>query len=321
MGAMAALSVLILSHMSLVDAKDSKGVVSAGAEKHQQPPEFNIHKYYKMADPQKAAVLLLEDAQKHGIDIDAIPQREIKKGPIKVPYAKIEPIDGDKSFVETISKSVNKALSSGELVCIIQFSRAPSVREIASVLSLSVRYFTPLHTNSRIVKIPVEQLTTVANLPFVRWVGPYLPSYKYDERRKYDYSWYFSITAFIEDDDVIKRDLAAIGVEVTMRQGRYTSIRLTEEQINTLANIWWVERIYQSPRWKRGKESRPDAEYGATPQNNPYHDFSACDSRKLISMRNPLSQWCGRGVLVGINDSGCDWDDHDELKTKVNWNS
>lgn len=284
MGSIVLPFILLSSLVALGGAQNQNPSTPAINVYSDQTQHFNIHKFYKMEDPKQAAVLLLEDAQKHGIDIDAIPLREFEPGPIRAPFAKIVPKEGDRSFIEMVSRSENKTEIPEEMVCIIQFSRSYSVKEIAGVLSLGVRLLSPVFTCGRIAKIPTNQLETVQDLPFVRWLGPYLPSYKYDQNRIYDYSWYFSVTAFIEDDVVIRKDLSAIDVEITTRRGRYTTIMLREEQLSTLANIWWVEKIYQSPRRQDGKELEFGAEYGAIQQGNPQDDFNAYDSRKLISM-------------------------------------
>ena len=246
---------IIVTPCGVGDAKDKHDVVEKAPENQQQSSHFNIHIFLKMQDPRQAAVLMLEDARKHGVDIDAIPQRDVTPGRIRLPYATIEPTEGDRSFVEAIPRSESKSEVSDELMCVVQFSRFCSVRETAGILSLGVRLFRPLHTHGRIAKIPADQLETLLTLPYVKWIGPYLPSYKYNASYNYDYDWYFSVSAFIEDEDIIRADLMAIGVEISMRRGRYTTIKMTDEKLVELASIWWVEKIHQSPRTRNFHDS------------------------------------------------------------------
>jgi hypothetical protein len=274
---------LLLSPMGVGDAKQKRDVLQEAPENRQQSSFFNIHTYLKMEDPRRAAILMLEDARKHGVDIDAVRQRDVVPGRIRLPYATIEPDSNDSSFVEAVSRSQDQSGEPKELMCIIQFSRFCSVRETAGILSLGVRFFMPLHTYGRIAKIPADQLETLLDLPYVIWIGPYLPSYKYNINYDFDFDWDIEVFAFIDDEEVIRADLEEIGAEVSGQHRRHATVRLSRETLEAVANIWWVEKIYQSPPdvW----EQNSSVEHCSIPQSNPQDDFNACDSRRLVSMR------------------------------------
>jgi hypothetical protein len=216
------------------------------AETHTENARFSTRCYYKMNDPRKAAVLMLRDARQKGIDIDAIPSSEFRTGPIRIPYGKINPDENDRSFVETVTANDTASISTEFAMCIIQFERRCSLRELADILSLGISIYCGLPPNAEIAKVPIRQLSTLTELPYIKWVGPYKPSYKHRPGAIYDPDVSFDIVSFIEDGTIMTSDLNAIGVDVKSHYGYNITVRMMPDKVAEVAQLWWVKKIYQA---------------------------------------------------------------------------
>lgn len=85
--------------------------------------------------------------------------------------ARFDPLRGEPDFGDS------PLVGGGEL-WIVQFVAPPieAFDEALVALGASVHHFVPMH--GRIVRMPSELVRAVAELPFVRWVGPYHPEYR-----------------------------------------------------------------------------------------------------------------------------------------------
>ncbi len=280
----------------------SQDIQEMDSSKRQPEWASKLREYYRMKDPKAAAKLMLEDAAARGIDADWNPRPyQWRPGAILVPSGGFTPPEGERSFVDSVAALLSRGVAQGDTVCLLQFERSVSLREIATMMSMGVRFLRE-PSDPNIVKLPLTLVQAVHDLPYVRWMGPYLPSYKYKHHSQYDSDHPFTVLILEDDEEMIQKDVASIGGTITFYgAGHHVTMRMPASQISALARFWWVEEIYQyfvSPGGLLPLPTIPDQ----APAQGFINPFHAQDSRRLVS-RNTQSSWRGQDQVIGISDS------------------
>jgi hypothetical protein len=232
----ARIGVVLIASLAFVcpEAGNAAGGVKEG---------IRLSNYWEISDPAVAGQKLLDDAERYGYDIDALPGNGQYDGPIRLPSGRLSPNEPDSATVATL-KSELTGLS--KPVCIVQLRRWISLRELATLMKAGAKVIGKMPPVSYVALLPTEAVDDVVALEFVRWVGRYRAEHKYDP------DWNFLADEEVLVESLVGRrpefrdDLARIGARSIQWRQSYYSLRLDPALILRVCDLWWVEQVSQA---------------------------------------------------------------------------
>lgn len=295
-------------------AQDTLGnLIESSAMQVKYPSDFRLlEKFLKDLDdlaPEKAAELIQEFAQIHDLNMDEVANNtENEDYSIQVRSFNFVPPCGIESGLQ------NKLSTSNfkKRICLVQFYRSLSPREIVKMYKLGIKPYRWLKNYAIIASIPSDKIQSLSRLPYVRYIGEYGPNFKIltvdamAVEHLGENSW---TQAYVwplgEGKMEYFQDLQSLGAKAI----RYDNVAnvyfvtINVSNFTSIANLWWVEWIELAKAiglLSSGLSFEPD------------------DSRELINAPYVWSSYTGTNVRVGVYDSGI-WDHHDDFAGAVAW--
>ncbi|MEO0092472.1 MAG: S8 family serine peptidase, partial [candidate division WOR-3 bacterium] len=251
------------------------------------------------SEPVEIKQLLLSYIEKNSIDIDLIPKYDEKpiNQNITLFGQTIHTSRGiDKSLIDKLEKRTKKRKTAHEnfVICIMQFVRPLSYREIIELCDLGVKFYEPLGIIAVVARIPLYNVNKISQLPFVKWLGDYKKEYKYSKvqsSQKPEVFLYIFGTKKPEYEQILK----TMGIQLLSYNPvvRAFIVKADNKQFSEIADLWWIRRIERNP------------EVSTFSLN-----FQPDDSRQVICAFK--GSFNGSGVNVGIYDMAV-WPDHPDL--------
>jgi subtilisin family serine protease len=245
-------------------------------------------------DPSAAARVLREQAILQGVDVYSKRQYtgrrdfaiHTERGPL-FPAPGVHHLPHDKPQGELLSRT-------GRLSpYIVQFGRPISVDESLLLLEAGARPIGPLSSEAVVYLLSDRTVNVLTQLGFVRWVGAWLPEYKFNRTkiRRGKPRAYVRPLGPMEPEYLA--DLKKLGVANASEvpsAALYTVPEATDADIERVAKLWWVKSVFRAPR---------EMPLQATV------NFGAMDSREFLTSPYLNAQgWRGQGVTVGVRDNG-----------------
>ena len=195
------------------------------------------------------------------------------------------------------------------VVCVVQFARTPRSTEAADVLDMGViPYFSASRLGS-VARVPSERVAELADLPFVRWVGPYTPEYKVSnaDRRIVASGVVRAVLPFyvwpLAKQDAGRGPALAVLGATKLRYDPIPNVYIIEASVDAFlqtARLDWVGKVEL-------------AKYIGMCQN-----FEPENSRELITAPDVWYAFDGSGTRVGTLDTGI-WAAHPDFANAIAW--
>ncbi|MGA2606382.1 MAG: CARDB domain-containing protein [Terriglobia bacterium] len=245
-----------------------------------------------MANPAELARLLRERAIQEGVDIYAVPELEH-------PTDYAVHTERGSFFPQEGNNDIPAGRPQGEVVkgsehlspYIVQFARPVSSDEWLSLMELGGRPIGPLSSEAIVYLIPDSAVTDLTGLPFVRWVGAWMPEYKLNPDTIGRGKPLIYVKPLGCDEPEYLSDLKSLGfgsASEVAGAGLYT-ITASDADVQRISRLWWVKAIFRAPQ---------EMPTGTV-------NFGAMDSRQfLLSPNLNYLGFNGGGVSVGVRDNG-----------------
>ncbi len=222
---------------------------------------------------------------------------------LQIGAARFDPLDKEASSNDAV-KSIESYESGEKGYYIVQFDGPVQKGWKEALSSAGAEIFDYIPDFSFILRLPAENEETVRELPHVRWLGIYQPSFRISQSVM---SKVYSLDSPSEDEMITLRinlfsgaDIASVEASVaamggTVEKRHTTNLKTTlkvtvpESGIQELPAIEGVKWIEQSPQWKM------------------LNDVST-DIVNVRSARNTYGLY-GEGQTVGVADTGLDQGD------------
>jgi hypothetical protein len=167
---------------------------------------------------------------------------------IPLPAGVIEPDEIEPAFIEKIDYIRSIGRGDSLLVCLFQTYDPLLEEDITYLFDRGVTFYDFLTKNTALIDVSVENIfLLVMDLPSFRWIGEYIPEYKYrheppesSRRGAYVYS-------LAGDSHDFRVDLKHIGIRVVdyfEETGDYYVIA-DWDRFPEIAEFWWVEKVYK----------------------------------------------------------------------------
>jgi hypothetical protein len=88
-----------------------------------------------------------------------------------------------------------------------------------------------------------DQVLHAAALPYVDWIQPFLPEYKYNASSpEAGETKHIYVESLIGDQQACRDDLSRYGASVisTFNDGTWYNVRLSNRSFESIAALWWV---------------------------------------------------------------------------------
>lgn len=243
----------------------------------------SMGKYYAIDDPQKAVVLMLKEAREKGLDVNEIRDPDPRNGDLSLPFGYLEVKDGDRSFIDAVKARYGGGGGEADTMCLIQINRRMSIQVRADFLMLGIRVYKSVAVYGFIARVPIDQVETVYNLPYARWIGAHKSEYKYKQDYPYRDDSPFGVRSLIENEDQGWADLEKLGLKVTYYGFRDYTVEMKKDDFRRVGELWWVESISQSSIPVNNVPRRSNFDKSGIDITSQYADFRPQDSRKLVS--------------------------------------
>nr|WP_321497865.1 putative Ig domain-containing protein [uncultured Methanolobus sp.] len=214
-------------------------------------------------------------------------------------------LEGNTTEPDPMSVQVNSGLpDSSYKYYLVQFDGIVQPEWKETVQAAGAEIFDYIPDNTFVLKMNGTVRDHVASLEFVRWVGEYLPEYKYDLIPQEDEDQIsinemqfetidLNVILFEEQsaDEVIQA-ITAINGAVISSSGRILTIVLPENQIDSLAaisGVSWIEKSYEVVLFN-------DVAAGIMQVDTVHNDIGLNGSGQIVAV-------CDTGLDTGVDDS------------------
>ena len=183
---------------------------------------------------------------------------------------------------------------------IVQFSRPVSTDEWLQLLELGCQPLDSVSGEALVYLISDSTVNSVTSLPFVRWVGAWMPEYKLNSARISVGRPDIYVRPLGRTETEYLNDLTNLGFPSASEiesAHLYTIPNASDKDIRRLASLWWVKAVFRAPK---------ETMLGTV-------NFGAMDSRMFLNSPWLNAQgYNGTGVSVGVRDDGVN-STHDDL--------
>jgi hypothetical protein len=217
--------------------------------------EYNLEKYMKMTDRDRAADMMLVDAQEAGIDIHHH-FSDIALYGLHPCSKEVQTADGYKYSIEDSSGGMSDPDGNG--IFLIQYARSISVYEHSEMVRCGITWYEHVYHSGRIISIPWEYVDTLASWEFIRWFDNYTDKYKYDIEQPNSDGEYM-VLSISKDLEQGRRELEEIGLKVHWAGTRRYLLNMTQSDVLEVAKFWWVECIFRQGPPRVELESRNES--------------------------------------------------------------
>jgi len=210
----------------------------------QQRGWIDIQQYNYLPDPVEAGRLLMSEAQLAGFDLDDSTRVFPKATSVHLPGGRTATADAASRYIRAIQKPPDAVKASGAPVpFLVKLRRAVTVREYATALMAGIRLSRGFSDASIVMAMQPDQVHQIANLPFVYWIQPFLPEYKYDASRSEAAGGkHIYVESLVGDQQVCRDDLLRCGATIvgTFNDGAWYNVTFLEPSVKSVAALWWV---------------------------------------------------------------------------------
>jgi len=196
------------------------------------------------ASPEELGNTYLEYAKNNDIDInEKIFNVEVDSEFVIGPNTSIIPGVG----VEQDLRDFIKDKSNGSRVPIIlQYSRPYSVKEFTDLfIEGKIKFYgrTELGRSAFVTSVPIEKISYLEDLDYIKWSGLYKPSYKYHEVPNSDVKEPAVVSVLGKSNEAYKNDLDKLNIQVTVSDKTSYYVNINAEEYTKIANLLWVVSI------------------------------------------------------------------------------
>ena len=235
--------------------------ISANAKAPSSPHHLLAdQRYFAMENLHEAAALLLSDAQRNKIDIEAVPNyphanvADSASTVIQLPAMAYSPDFSTQPFISHVESVGQVEGENEEFVAILVTKRPISIRETADLLKAGVRIFQPLvagplgtQFGGFIVKASGKALAALSGKPYFRWLGEYSAFLKQDSGNLVSPIGAYWVRPFYgEIRDGYLHELTLTGAEITHSSDTFgtISIKATYDVVEQIKGLAWVRLVF-----------------------------------------------------------------------------
>ncbi|HFD32631.1 MAG TPA: T9SS type A sorting domain-containing protein [Gammaproteobacteria bacterium] len=269
---------------------------------------ISISKYYKMDNPREAAKALKIFLEENGIDVsnkvNNHPGKQSRKND-KVPEWQIHVPTGkefipEKGISPELLFSIKKMTSDTQMMCLLQFEPDLTYKDIINILEMDVKLFELISNRTYLVRLPVHSIYWLENQPYLRWIGKYSSSYKYDSDQVIkNYALVYSL---IGNTQKTRKELSQKGVSIISYNKTLQCYEVTNVSRNVLEEIsrlWWIKKI------------KIPSDVANLSMDAVSVNFEPNDSRELVMAYD--TPYSGTNETIGILETKGLYSDHPEL--------
>jgi len=217
-----------------------------------KPGRIQLDQYFRIADPVEASRLLLQEAQLAGLDPDRKDERSFPE--ILLPSGPMTPDPEKNKFLRAYQSSQMKSPNEHRMT-LLKFSRPPTIREFASILSHGTRLYRGIPHLTYVAYIPPSAVEFLSGLPVLEWTGDYSPSYKYDPAIVRGGNERVLVFSLPGDEPECRQDLEQLGAVIegvgdsqwANFEYRLYETTVSHDLIPRIAELWWVQKIELRP--------------------------------------------------------------------------
>lgn len=180
------------------------------------PGRVHIQEYFSIEDPHEAARLLLQESALARVDIDRQWKTSMPEPAIPFGSGPMEPDRRDRRVVDQADSLVAAGKSDQLILCVIQVSRYPTIREFADLMNSGVRFYRCLSDFAFVVRARTATLSALSKRELVIWIGDLTPDLKYKHDQRFAPDRLLRVYTLVGDTPECRRDLAAIGGEIRL---------------------------------------------------------------------------------------------------------
>lgn len=189
------------------------------------------------------------------------------------------------------------------VLCLIQFYDEVTLRDLLALYEAGATTYRSGVKNAIVATIGANDVSVVASVPAVRWIGKYEVHYKYSPARRQRILNHpgelFHIFLFRDDVPGFRDSLIAIGVAVLNYDSpsRSYKVRMQPDQFDNVIALGFVEEVYPFEEVSTQVDTNPDNEL----------NFQADDSREFVNADLVWQEGnTAQSTRVGVIDTGID---------------
>lgn len=167
---------------------------------------------------------------------------------IHLPAGIIEPDEVEPAFLEKIGHIRSIGRGDSFLVCLFQTVDPMTDEEVNFLFERGVTFYRFLSSYTAIIDVSVEDIyLLVMDMPNFRWIGEYLPEYKYRHEPSESTRRGAYVHSLAGDSHEFRNGLRHIGIKViTYYEDTEDYYVIADwEQFHEISGLWWVQKVYK----------------------------------------------------------------------------